>query len=43
VRHDLVHQVADTSTLLMAAHFPNPVAGRVVSHSHGFRWHCHEH
>jgi hypothetical protein len=29
--------------LLMAAHFPTPVAGRIVSSAQGLRWHCDPH
>lgn len=43
VRHQLVHQIADTATLLMAAHFPSPVAGRISSHAQGLRWHSATH
>lgn len=39
-RQALVHQLADTSSYLMAAHFPDPVAGRIVSHAQGLRWSC---
>jgi len=40
VRQRLAEQLADTSSLLMAAHFPSPVAGRIVSDARGLRWHC---
>ena len=43
VRHQLVHEIADTATLLMAAHFPSPVAGRIISHAQGLRWHSATH
>jgi glyoxylase-like metal-dependent hydrolase (beta-lactamase superfamily II) len=43
VRHQLVHEIADTATVMMAAHFPSPVAGRIVSHAQGLRWHCDPH
>ncbi len=38
VRKQLVHDIADTDTLLMTGHFPTPVAGRVVSHGDHFRF-----
>jgi glyoxylase-like metal-dependent hydrolase (beta-lactamase superfamily II) len=34
-RRRLMETLADTDTLLMAAHFPAPTAGRIVSHSGG--------
>jgi glyoxylase-like metal-dependent hydrolase (beta-lactamase superfamily II) len=34
----LLRQLADTSTILLTGHFPAPTAGRVVSHSHAFRF-----
>jgi glyoxylase-like metal-dependent hydrolase (beta-lactamase superfamily II) len=37
-RRTLVGELADSSSLLMAAHFPAPVAGRIVSASRGLRW-----
>lgn len=37
-RQALVNAVADTSTVLLAGHFPTPTAGRVVSHQEGFAW-----
>jgi glyoxylase-like metal-dependent hydrolase (beta-lactamase superfamily II) len=43
VRQQLVHDIADTATVMMAAHFPSPVAGRIVSHAQGLRWHSDPH
>lgn len=40
VRQTLAEQLTDTSSYLMAAHFPDPVAGRIVSHAQGLRWSC---
>ena len=40
VRMALVHDLADTSTLLLSGHFPTPVAGRIVSHGDHFRFAC---
>jgi glyoxylase-like metal-dependent hydrolase (beta-lactamase superfamily II) len=40
VRQALAEQLADTSSWMMAAHFPDPVAGRIVSHAQGLRWSC---
>lgn len=40
VRQTLAEQLADTSSWMMAAHFPDPVAGRIVSHAQGLRWSC---
>jgi glyoxylase-like metal-dependent hydrolase (beta-lactamase superfamily II) len=37
-RVGLLRQIADTSTVLLTGHFPAPTAGRVVSHSHAFRF-----
>ncbi len=37
-RNRLVEQHTDTDTLIMAAHFPAPTAGRIVSHGDGFRF-----
>lgn len=37
-RSDLVHQLADTSTLLFTGHFPSPTAGRIISKSDHFRF-----
>ncbi len=37
-RRRLIDRHADTDTLLMAAHFPAPTAGRIVSHGDGFRF-----
>jgi glyoxylase-like metal-dependent hydrolase (beta-lactamase superfamily II) len=37
-RRRLIEGCADTNTLVMAAHFPSPTAGRVVSHGDGFRF-----
>lgn len=37
-RRELVDKLTDSSSLLMAAHFPSPVAGRIVSGSRGLRW-----
>jgi glyoxylase-like metal-dependent hydrolase (beta-lactamase superfamily II) len=34
----LLQQLADTSIILLSGHFPSPTAGRVVSHSHAFRF-----
>jgi len=34
----LVHSLADTTSLLLPAHFPGPVAGHVVSHQGQFRF-----
>ena len=38
VRERLVHRCADTSTLLLTGHFPDPTAGHVCSHGDGFRF-----
>ncbi len=37
-RRQLVGGLADSNSLLLAAHFPTPVAGRIVSGSRGLRW-----
>ncbi len=37
-RRKLVTELTDTHSMLMAAHFPSPVAGRIVSSSAGLRW-----
>ena len=37
-RKHLLETLADTSDFLLAAHFPNPTAGRIVSQDHGFRF-----
>jgi len=37
-RKALVHSLADTSSLLLAAHFPSPVSGRIVTHQDQFRF-----
>jgi glyoxylase-like metal-dependent hydrolase (beta-lactamase superfamily II) len=37
-RRRLIEGCVDTNTLVMAAHFPSPTAGRVVSHGDGFRF-----
>lgn len=37
-RRSLVESVADTSTLLLAGHFPHATAGRVVSRAGGLGW-----
>ena len=37
-RRALVHSLADTSSLLLAAHFPGPVAGHIVSQGDRFRF-----
>jgi glyoxylase-like metal-dependent hydrolase (beta-lactamase superfamily II) len=37
-RDRLISQHADTDTLIMAAHFPAPTAGRIVCHGDGFRF-----
>jgi glyoxylase-like metal-dependent hydrolase (beta-lactamase superfamily II) len=37
-RNGLIDRHADTDTLVMAAHFPSPTAGRIVSHKDGFRF-----
>jgi glyoxylase-like metal-dependent hydrolase (beta-lactamase superfamily II) len=37
-RKRLIENVADTNTLVMAAHFPSPTAGRIVSHGHSLRF-----
>lgn len=37
-RRRLLETYADTSTVLMPAHFLDPTAGRVVSHPEGFRY-----
>jgi glyoxylase-like metal-dependent hydrolase (beta-lactamase superfamily II) len=37
-RRRLIEGCVDTNTLLMAAHFPAPTAGRVVSHGDAFRF-----
>ena len=41
-RTKLVHQLTDTSTLLLTGHFPTPVAGRIVSRADHFRFDCAE-
>ena len=38
-RSELVHQLADTTTLLFSGHFPSPTAGRIVSLTDHFRFH----
>lgn len=37
-RIKLVEGLADSDTLLLAAHFPDPVAGRVVRYQNGYRF-----
>jgi len=37
-RTRLIEGLADTDTLLLPAHFPNPCAGRVVRHQNSFRF-----
>lgn len=37
-RQQLIHGLADTDTRLFAAHFPSPVAGRVVSRGQELIW-----
>jgi glyoxylase-like metal-dependent hydrolase (beta-lactamase superfamily II) len=37
-RRRLIEGCADTDTLVMAAHFPSPTAGRVISHGEGLRF-----
>lgn len=37
-RTALIEQLADSETTLLAAHFPTPVAGRVVRHGDAFRF-----
>jgi len=37
-RRQLVESIADTSTVLLGAHFPTPTAGRVASAGEGFKW-----
>jgi glyoxylase-like metal-dependent hydrolase (beta-lactamase superfamily II) len=37
-RGRLIDRHCDTDTLVMAAHFPSPTAGRIVSHADGFRF-----
>jgi glyoxylase-like metal-dependent hydrolase (beta-lactamase superfamily II) len=37
-RRRLIEGCVDTNTLVMAAHFPSPTAGRVISHGDGFRF-----
>jgi glyoxylase-like metal-dependent hydrolase (beta-lactamase superfamily II) len=37
-RRGLIEQLADTGTRLLAAHFPTPVAGRIVRHGEVFRF-----
>ncbi len=37
-RTELVHGLADTSTLLFTGHFPSPTAGRIISKSDHFRF-----
>jgi glyoxylase-like metal-dependent hydrolase (beta-lactamase superfamily II) len=37
-RKRLIENAVDTNTLIMAAHFPSPTAGRIVSHGNGFRF-----
>lgn len=37
-RRKLIESCADRDTYLLTAHFPDPVAGRVVSHADGFRF-----
>ena len=39
-RSKLVHELADTATLLLTGHFPTPVAGRIVSRGDHFRFDC---
>jgi glyoxylase-like metal-dependent hydrolase (beta-lactamase superfamily II) len=38
----LLQKLADTSSVLLTAHFVAPTAGRVVSHSHAFRFRFEE-
>ena len=38
VRHALAAAMADTPSLLLAGHFPSPVAGRVVRRGDGYGW-----
>lgn len=37
-RTGLIERLADTPTYLLAAHFPTPVAGRIVRHGSAFRF-----
>ena len=37
-RRKLIGELTDQPSVLMAAHFPTPVAGRIVSAGHGLRW-----
>jgi hypothetical protein len=37
-RRKLLDQYADTDTLVLTGHFPDPTAGRVVSHGDSFRF-----
>jgi len=37
-RHSMVTSVADTDTVIFAAHFPNPTAGRIATQDGGFVW-----
>lgn len=40
-RHRVVQSVADTDTLVMPAHFPGAVGGRIVGEAAGLRWRPH--
>jgi len=40
-RRRLVDELVDTASVLMAAHFPSPVAGRIASADRGFCWRPH--
>lgn len=37
-REALVHNIADTSTVLFSGHFPSPTAGRIISKADHFRF-----
>jgi glyoxylase-like metal-dependent hydrolase (beta-lactamase superfamily II) len=37
-RLDILRRLADTSTLLLTAHFPEPTSGRVVKYRDAFRF-----
>ncbi len=41
-RRQLVHAVADTDTLVMPAHFPGGVGGRIVTDGQSLRWHAQQ-
>jgi hypothetical protein len=37
-RRRLIENCVDTNTLVMAAHFPSPTTGRIVSHGDSLRF-----